>query len=83
MTISCRIYMVCPHCKRPVVALRGQSHARCAEHGDIVPMRSGIANPPRQQEISHNPLLHRMPPLAATPAANGGIAVHPEWRVNL
>lgn len=79
MTISCRIYMVCPHCKRPVVALRGQPRARCAEHGDIVPMRSGIANPPRLQEAPHNP-PHRVPPLTVTPAANGGITGHLEWR---
>lgn len=46
MTNLRHIHTVCPHCKRPVVALRGQRNARCAEHGIIVPMRSAIANPP-------------------------------------
>lgn len=40
------VHTVCPHCKRPVVALRGQRNARCAEHGIVVPMRSVVANPP-------------------------------------
>ncbi|MCC7221259.1 MAG: hypothetical protein IT490_11100, partial [Candidatus Contendobacter sp.] len=44
----------CPHCKRPVVALREQQRARCAEHGIVVPMRSVVANapvpPPLQQQ---------------------------------
>ena len=46
MTDSRPIHTVCPHCKRPVVALREQRSARCAEHGSVVPMRSAIANPP-------------------------------------
>ncbi len=44
MTHSPQIHTVCPHCKRPVVALRGQVRAHCLEHGAIVPMRSAIAN---------------------------------------
>lgn len=49
MTNSRPIHTVCPHCKRAVVALRGERSARCAEHGSIVPMRSAIANPPIRQ----------------------------------
>ena len=54
MTSSRPIHTVCPHCKRPVVALREQQRARCAEHGIVVPMRSVVANapvaPPLQQQ---------------------------------
>jgi hypothetical protein len=46
MTVLYRVHAVCPHCKRPVVALREHSSARCHEHGAIVPMRSAIANWP-------------------------------------
>ncbi|HRD65501.1 MAG TPA: hypothetical protein PKY50_05035 [Candidatus Competibacter sp.] len=46
MTDLRHTYTVCPHCKRQVVALRGQQNARCVEHGTIVPIRSAIANPP-------------------------------------
>lgn len=46
MTDSRPIHTVCPHCKRPVVALREARNARCTEHGNVVPMRSAIANPP-------------------------------------
>ncbi|MGB5063707.1 MAG: hypothetical protein WBQ37_08085 [Candidatus Competibacter sp.] len=41
-----QIHTVCPHCKRPVAVIREQPYAHCAEHGNIVPMRSAIANPP-------------------------------------
>ena len=44
MTISTPIHIVCPHCKRPVLARPDQSRAQCPEHGMIVPMRSAIAN---------------------------------------
>ncbi|MBL8258449.1 MAG: hypothetical protein JNM60_01380 [Candidatus Competibacteraceae bacterium] len=40
------IHTVCPHCKRPVAVKPDQQHAHCAEHGQIVPMRSAVANPP-------------------------------------
>jgi hypothetical protein len=40
------IYTVCPHCKRPIIALREQQRARCREHGIVVPMRSAVANAP-------------------------------------
>lgn len=46
MTNSHAVHTVCPHCKRPVVALPGQRSALCAEHGNVVPMRSAIVNPP-------------------------------------
>jgi len=46
MTDSRPIHTVCPHCKRPVVALREVRNAHCAEHGSIVPMRSAIVNSP-------------------------------------
>jgi hypothetical protein len=46
MTTVRPIYTVCPHCKRPVVALPGQRGALCAEHGTVVPMRSAIVNAP-------------------------------------
>ncbi|HRX70489.1 MAG: hypothetical protein KDJ22_04880 [Candidatus Competibacteraceae bacterium] len=46
MTTSHPVHTVCPHCKRPVVALREQPRAHCAEHGVVVPMRSAIVNPP-------------------------------------
>jgi hypothetical protein len=46
MTTSHPVHTVCPHCKRPVVALRDQQRARCAEHGIVVPMRSAIVNSP-------------------------------------
>lgn len=46
MTNSRHIHTVCPHCKRPVVALREQHTAHCPEHGNVVPMRSAIVNSP-------------------------------------
>jgi hypothetical protein len=46
MQVSQPIYMVCPHCKRPVAVTREQPYAHCAEHGNIVPMRSAVANSP-------------------------------------
>lgn len=52
MTAANKIYTVCPHCKRPVVALRDQKSAHCAEHGNVVPMRSTIANLPLAQPIA-------------------------------
>ncbi|MBK7542480.1 MAG: hypothetical protein IPI57_12010 [Candidatus Competibacteraceae bacterium] len=50
---------VCPHCKRETWAyrfespdgVRVESH-RCREHGDVVPMRSAVANLPRFGEGS-------------------------------
>lgn len=41
-----QIYTVCPHCKRPVAPQPDQPRAQCLEHGQIVPMRSAIANLP-------------------------------------
>ncbi len=41
-----QIHTVCPHCKRPVAAQPDQRYAECLEHGQIVPMRSAIANLP-------------------------------------
>ena len=46
MTNAHPVYTVCPHCKRSVVVLPGQRNAFCAEHGNVVPMRSVIVNPP-------------------------------------
>ena len=46
MQVSQQIYMVCPHCKRPVAVTHEQPFAHCAEHGNIVPMRSAVANSP-------------------------------------
>jgi hypothetical protein len=49
MTITTQIhqiYTVCPHCKRPVAAQPDQPRAQCLEHGQVVPMRSAIANLP-------------------------------------
>lgn len=46
MMNSRHIHTVCPHCKRPVVALREQHTAHCPEHGNVVPMRSAIVNSP-------------------------------------
>ncbi len=46
MISSRPVHTVCPHCKRPVVALREQQRARCAEHGIVVPMRSVVVNSP-------------------------------------
>ncbi len=54
MTSSRPIHTVCPHCKRPVVALREQQRARCAEHGIVVPMRSSVANAPAAPQL-HRP----------------------------
>lgn len=34
---------VCPHCKRPLM-LTGRSNGQCCEHGDVVPVRSAVAN---------------------------------------
>lgn len=50
---------LCPHCKRETWAyrfespdgVRVESH-RCREHGDVVPMRSAVANLPRFGEGS-------------------------------
>ena len=39
-------HLVCPSCKRPVVALGDAVRAECAEHGSVVPMRSVIVNAP-------------------------------------
>lgn len=41
-----QIHTVCPHCKRPVAAQPDQRYADCLEHGQVVPMRSAIANLP-------------------------------------
>lgn len=41
------IHIVCPHCKRPVIVQPDQSYAQCSEHGQIVPIRSAIANQPQ------------------------------------
>jgi len=46
MTDSHPSHIVCPHCKRPVAVAPGQHSALCAEHGNVVPMRSVIVNPP-------------------------------------
>ncbi|MDG4555706.1 MAG: hypothetical protein P9E24_15895 [Candidatus Competibacter sp.] len=46
MQVSQQIHTVCPHCKRPVAVIREQPYAHCAEHGNVVPMRSAVANPP-------------------------------------
>ena len=46
MNNSHPVHTVCPHCKRPVVVVPGQRGALCAEHGNVVPMRSAIVNPP-------------------------------------
>ncbi|MBE2295681.1 MAG: hypothetical protein IAF00_12055 [Phycisphaerales bacterium] len=51
MNVLRQIHTVCPHCKRPVVAIHEQPHAHCAEHGSIVPMRSAVANAPLQTRL--------------------------------
>ena len=51
MISSRPVHTVCPNCKRPVVALREQQRARCAEHGIVVPMRSVIANAPAAPQL--------------------------------
>ncbi len=48
MSPASTVHTVCPHCKRPVTVQPEQQHAHCPEHGQIVPMRSAVANPPLQ-----------------------------------
>ena len=55
MTNSRPIHTVCPHCKRSVTARPDQLHAQCPEHGQIVPMRSAIVNPPVRHTIAVQP----------------------------
>lgn len=46
MTHNRPTHLVCPSCKRPVVASSEATRAICAEHGSVVPMRSAIVNAP-------------------------------------
>lgn len=68
------IHDVCPHCKVPVSSYHFECDGimiisyHCQEHGDVVPMRSAVSNPPAP---------NKKPPCGGSCARSSGLRSHP------